>query len=59
MKQYKLRGGINWFDCNVIAEFKNQVWIHNLDRDSAPVYNIRDIEFRDKPKKIREHPYHG
>lgn len=59
MKQYKLRGGINWCDCNVIAEFREQVWIHNLDRDSTPVYHKRDVEFRDKPKKIRDNIYHG
>lgn len=58
-KQYKLRGGVNWFNCEVIAEFENKVWINNLTNGSKPTYNLRDIEFRDKPKEIREKLYYG
>lgn len=57
--QYKLRGGVNWFDCEVIARFESDVWINNLSNGSRPKYNIRDVEFRDKPKQIREKLFHG
>jgi hypothetical protein len=58
-KQYKLSGGINWFDCEVIAEFGDEVWLHNKTTGSTPKCNKRDICFRDKPKQIRDHPYCG
>lgn len=54
LRLYKERGGINWCLCNVIAEYKDKIWIHNLHVGSMPVKNKNSIEFKDATEFLNE-----
>jgi len=43
--RYKLKGGVNWFDCRVIHYHKNHAWIENLTTGSSPLVKINTLLF--------------
>jgi hypothetical protein len=50
--QYKLKGGVNWFRCKVIAFNESRhlndayIWVDNLTAGSHPLINLNSVEFK-------------
>lgn len=52
--QYKERGGVNWFNCVVIARHGTKVWLNNLDAGSQPLKPAVSVMFRRRPAPSAE-----
>jgi hypothetical protein len=44
--QYKLKGGVNWFDCRVVHYHNSHAWIENLTTGSSPLIKINTLSFK-------------
>lgn len=44
--QYRLRGGVNWFDCRLIASHDDKYWFENKSTGSCPILELYKIELR-------------
>lgn len=47
IKLYKLRGGINWCPCRVIAKDRDLIWLENLKTKTRPLLKLNEVEFKD------------
>lgn len=44
--QYKLLGGVNWFDCRLIASHDDKYWFENKTSGTCPILDLRSIKLR-------------
>lgn len=44
---YKLRGGVNWCPCRIIAKDSGWVWIENLKTRTRPLLKLNNVEFKE------------
>lgn len=52
--QYKLSGGVNWFDCRLIASHDDKYWFENKTSGTCPILDLRSIKLRvPKLKRIQ------
>ena len=55
---YKVSGGVNWFNCKIIAFNEghhlndNYVWLENLTTGSIPLVNLNGIVFKPLPLPV-------